>query len=125
MEAKDPMEMYRKIIQNEPVSDWDKLYLSNNEEAFKILFQSVFEMYSKNQYKTECDEYASYWKDWGISFDFHHTKIQIWQGTLDQGVTVAMAQYLSTLLNDCPIIFKEQGHFMYFEVFDEILNWFQ
>ncbi|CAG8466340.1 4545_t:CDS:2 [Diversispora eburnea] len=77
------------------------------------------EVYSRGQVETVCWEYSLWGKDWGFKL-----KDIVWYGEKDYTTTAAMGQYIAEQIEGCESHFaKERGHLLYFEIWDEVIEW--
>ncbi|KAJ3319829.1 hypothetical protein HDV06_005879 [Boothiomyces sp. JEL0866] len=116
----DPVRFHRADFDLSPKCDVEVLLQPDVEYMFCA---STMEIYSRSQMDIESDEYALWGRDWGFNLREIKAEVSVWQGALDPGTTVPMAEYIAKKI-DCPLIVKYgQGHMLYFSMFEQITRW--
>ena len=84
---------------------------------------SDMELLSRGQTQSLTYEYRLWGKDWGFDLSKITVPTCIWHGLLDISTTIAMGRYLSEKMSCSIKEVPNYGHFLYFDVFEEVLEW--
>ncbi|CAG8630697.1 4107_t:CDS:2 [Paraglomus brasilianum] len=144
---RDPASSFRESLMEGPSSDVDICAAMPGIESMFI--ESALEMYTRGQSNTECYELSLWGKSWGFELnelkgetvvgkdqdggemeakkdasDNKTLRIKVWQGALDIGTTVDMAEYIAQETGAELRVVEGKGHMLYFEIWDDVFEWF-
>ncbi|KAJ3090850.1 hypothetical protein HK102_002451 [Quaeritorhiza haematococci] len=88
--------------------------------------KSILETRRRRQGITDFEEIRMWTKDWGFALEEVQVKTRIWQGEEDHACTPAMGRFIAEKMGEdcaeCRIV-REFGHMLYFEVWDQVMDW--
>ncbi|EFJ48492.1 hypothetical protein VOLCADRAFT_117537 [Volvox carteri f. nagariensis] len=95
-------------------------------EVERLFLESALEMYGRFQEDAVLRENLLIaGQPWGFDLAACRTPVAIWQGGQDRGCTAAMATHLAVRLGPMARVkvIPEQGHMLYFDLWQEVVDW--
>ena len=99
--------------------DWDKKVLLDRAAEFELEYEHTL----KNGIEGMVSDFVLNSGNWGFPINECHTEVHLYSGSLDQNTPPAMTQYLAAQLPNSQVhVFQDEGHFILYPHWDEILK---
>jgi pimeloyl-ACP methyl ester carboxylesterase len=100
-------------------TDWDKKVLLDRAVEFELEYEHTL----KNGIEGMVSDFVLNSGNWGFPINECHTEVHLYSGSLDQNTPPAMTHYLATQLPNSHVhAFQDEGHFILYPHWDEILK---